>query len=772
MKYFKHLVVEAHRRSLWQVLSVYAVSSWVVLEVAGTLTSVLGLPDWVPSLSLVLLVVGLPIVLATAFVQEGGPRSNEGGREEDAADPSTRETPVPVDARARPFLKRHLTWRRALLGGAAAFSFLILLAGGYVVSWASGVGPWGSLLAQGDLEEGDRILLSQFTNSTDDPAWGPLVTEALRIDLQQLPRLRVLEPGSEEVRGILQRMRVDPNEPLGPTLAREVALRGGYEAYLEGEVGQLGAGYVLTSTLRSTDSGEALASFRETARSDDDLVPALDRFSRKVRERLGEPLRSIYASPPLAEVTTSSLDALRLFTEATNLMDRGDPRAAIPLVEEALELDPEFAMAWRALALAFQRIQRERAREFEAITRAYELSHRLPPRERFLVQAAYYCCVSPNADATFQAYRRMLDLDPDDVAALNNLGNWFWETGEYDLAAEHFERASRVPDPAPEPFLNLIRLRLLQGDPDQAARELDRFAEHHAEHFGVADWRFWLSLIDDDVGRARGALDPFLTDPSRAVGVTSRLWVAALWEGRIAEARRRFDEGRRVRETQADAAGQLLATLQGAHVEIALGDRERGLAGYRRLAESELLYELTPPDRWHFFQALVLALAGLPDEAEEMLRRFDQEVPQEFHERFQTMNRSVEAFISIQRGNPSEAVRILEELRDSMPCRRCYADRMGWALRDAGRLQEAAEEWEAFLSWKDLVHGLEFQAQRHLWVLQRIGPLYEELGDPARALFHYRRLVRLWANADAELQPVVEGARERIRALEGDVASS
>jgi eukaryotic-like serine/threonine-protein kinase len=769
MKLFKHLVVEAHRRSLWQVLGVYAVSSWVVLEVAGTLTSVLGLPDWVPSLSLVLLVVGLPVVLATAFVQEGGPGVKGGRPERDEADPTPPEGPIPADVLAHPFLKRHLTWRRALLGGAVAFSLLAFLAGGYMVSWAAGMGPWGSLLAQGNLEEGDRILLSPFANSTDDPAWGPLVTEALRIDLQQLPRLRVLEPGSEEVRAILGRMRVDQEEPFGPALAREVALRGGYEAYLEGEVGRLGAGYVLTSTLRSTDSGEALASFRETARSDDELVPALDRFSRKVRERLGEPLRSIYASPPLAEVTTSSLDALRLFTEATNLMDRGDPRAAIPLVEEALELDPDFAMAWRVLALAFQRIQRERAREFEAITRAYQLSHRLPPRERLLVQAAYYCCVSPNSDATFQAYRRMLDLDPDDVAALNNLGNWFWGTGEYDLAAEHFERASRVPDPAPEPFLNLIRLRLLQGEPDQAARELDRFAEHHAEHFGVADWRFWLSLIDDDVGRARGALDPFVTDPSRAVGVTSRLWVAALWEGRIAEARRRFDEGRRVRETQSDAAGQLLATLQSAHAEIALGDRERGLAGYRRLVESGVLADLTPPDRWHFFQALVLALGGLPDEAEEMLRRFDEDVPPEFHDRFQSENRSVQAFVAIKRGNPSEAVRILEELRDSMSCRRCYADRMGWALWEAGKPEEAAQEWEAFLSWKDLVHGLEFQAQRHLWVLQRIGPLYEELEDPARALFHYRRLARLWANADADLQPVVERARERIVALEGRV---
>lgn len=249
----------------------------------------------------------------------------------------------------------------------------------------------------------------------------------------------------------------------------------------------------------------------------------------------------------------------------------------------------------------------------------------------------------------------------------------------------------------------------------------------------------------------------------------ARHWMAllALWRGKVAEAREYLRAAERIE--RGEGPGRWLTRrLWTAHAEVAVGDPDRGVRLLRQATEEGLLEELPPGNQLHFVQAIVFGMAGRTEEAEAVLRRFEAEVPEEFQEQFRLWNLSAEALIPLQRGDAEEAVRLLEQVRASLPCRVCYAERMGWALREAGRLREAAEEWETALAWKDItIHGFEWQFTQNMWTLQRIPGLYEELGDTARALHHYRRLVELWEDADAELQPRVEHARQRLAALEG-----
>jgi eukaryotic-like serine/threonine-protein kinase len=778
MNRLRHLILEAHRRSLWQVLGVYLVTSWVVLQVVGQLTQAAGLPPWVPGFSLALLLIGLPIVLATAVVQEGGPGpsqtrapGSEAAAPAASADPAAPHlAPPPAPTADASFLRRNLTWRRALGGGALAFAVLALFIGAYFVSWSSGIGPAGSLVARGDIEHGERIVLADFGTLTPDTTLGRVVTDALRVDLLETRVLRVLE--AADLRETLAHMQVPRGAPLTPELAREVALREGVKAVLEGEVAQAGTGFVLTATVRSAETGRALAALRETAASPDQLIGAIDRLSRRIRERAGESLRSINAGQPLERVTTSSLDALRLFSESDRVFDQGDYYGAIALLDDAVALDPDFAMAWRRLGVTFGNLEVDREREVEAYTRAYELRHRLSARERYLAEARYYGRVLDDRDAMMDAYRRVLRIDPDDRAALNNLGSVYSAAEQHDAAAELFRRALDGPGVSAVAYSNLAHSYFAQGLFDDALAVAEAQLARYPDHRGAADNVFWGRFLAGDEAGARALAERMTADSDVLMRLQghSLLGGLGLWRGRLGEARRHLAEGERLAVDARPTAGAVPAVLRrlfAAHAEVAVGQHERAVALVRGLEQDGLLDDLAPANHWHFFRANVLAMAGAADEADAVMRAFDEEVPIEHHASFWLRNASARSLILIVQGEPGAAIELLEEFRARRGCAICHAERMGWALAETGRLEEAAAEWEAALTWTDRTHAFIWHLGQNLWVQQRIGPLYEELGDTARAAAHYSRLADQWRDADPELQPLVRHARERITALAG-----
>jgi eukaryotic-like serine/threonine-protein kinase len=551
-----------------------------------------------------------------------------------------------------------------------------------------------------------------------------------------------------------------------------VAVREGLQAYLEGEVSRLGAGYVLTANLRDAETERSLASFRETAKGDDDLIASLETLSRRIRERAGESLRSIHAGPGLERVTTSSLPALRLYTESLQPFNRGDYAAAIRLLEEAVALDPDFAMAWRRLSVAWGNQELDRVREREAAEEAYRLRHRLSDRERLLTEARYHRSVTRDEEAQKEAYERVLRIDPYDPHALNNLGLIYTRVGDWDAAEELYQRnVNRPGTPHAVAFRNLIRTRIRRGRVDEALEAVERFAEVHPESMLMFEDVFWVHFIRGDEESARVQVERLLTEAghnlqARIVGhdLAGRL---ALWRGRLADAREHLAESEAAAREVGPSA-HLIWRLFRTQGEVVVGQNERALALLSEAEWEGMFTALPPSDQWHFFHANLLGMAGRPDEAEAVLRRFEEDVPEEFHDRFHYLNESARFFVALHRGDSEGAIGILEYIQTTEPCRLCFAERMGWALREAGRLEEAAEEWEAALAWRDLRHAMNWQLGQNIWIMQRIGSLYEELGDTERALHHYRRLIELWADADPELQPAVERARERIGALESE----
>src|SRR2546430_1797097 len=279
-----------------RVAGLFGLVSLGVLTLVYLLVRVLGLPDWAFAASVGLLTAGLPIMLWTGVIERRRALARTTGR---AAAPAG--------------MQRWVTWRRALLGGVAAFGLLGVGTAAYMAMRLLGIGPVGTLVASGVLAERDRLVLADFENRTTDSTLGPSLTEALRVDLAQSGVIRLLDAAA--VGQALGRMGRAPGAGLDRALARELAQREGAKAVVHGQIDPLGRGYVVSAELVSAADGAALVALRETAKADRAIIGAVDRLSHRLRERIGESLRTIRASDPLEQVTTRSLEALRKYSQ-------------------------------------------------------------------------------------------------------------------------------------------------------------------------------------------------------------------------------------------------------------------------------------------------------------------------------------------------------------------------------------------------------------------------------------------------------------------------
>src|SRR2546430_2160498 len=173
------------------------------------------------------------------------------------------------------------------------------------------------------------LVLADFENRTADSTLGPSLTEALRVDLAQSGVIRLLDVAT--VGQALGRMGRPPSTPLDLAVARELAQREGAKGVVRGQIDPLGRGYVVSAELVSAADGAALVSLRETAQDDGAIIAAVDRLSGKLRERIGESLKTIRASDPLEQVTTRSLEALRKYSQGVRASDAAEMERSAPV---------------------------------------------------------------------------------------------------------------------------------------------------------------------------------------------------------------------------------------------------------------------------------------------------------------------------------------------------------------------------------------------------------------------------------------------------------
>jgi tetratricopeptide (TPR) repeat protein len=777
MNSLKELLRELHRRSVWQVIGIYLATSWGVLNAVDVLTGFAGLPDWTPTMALVLLLIGFPIVTATAVIQKGlpGGRSSvgvadraesevPGGRAVSEGAPSSGpangpEPSVGIDIRTL------FTWRNALLGGAAAGALLLVSGGAYVAMWALGVGPVGSLVAQGVLDSRDPVLLVDFDDRTDGGDLGAIVAEALAVDLGASPVVTLL--GDDAVENALRLMDRDPSESLTSDLAREVALRTNIKAYIEGEVTRVGSRYLIVARIVSPLSGEALVSLREEAAGDDDLLPAIDRLSQGLREKLGESLRDIRLGAPLEEVTTGSFEALRKLTQAEAAEEEGDYALAERLLEEAIALDPEFAMAHRKLSVLFFNTGRPSELIDEAATLAYQYRHRLTDRERYLTEANYHANVTRDDLAALEAYDALLSLDPDDAAALNNSANILRRLTRHREAQDRLDRAVGVPRGSSSvAYFNNARTRFLLADTAGTLEAIRAYRERYPGHI----YQTWADLLETmAVGETAGVEGRIrAVSESRDLGVVRRQaarWgmAAAIGRGALSRALEWIDGVSPV-VWPFSYAGYLPGGTGVADVRYwILDDPEGAVEALQTLSETSFEMEAADQRPWGEMVS-IYALSGRPDLARELLARWQTELAQVPYPVVAAHQATARAMIDVAEGRTSTALDEIGDAARDLGCPRCFEQQRAVILEGLGRLDEAITIWRTVRDYPALGESSGFE---RAVARKRLGPLLEAAGDTAGAIAAYQEFADAWADADPELQPQVTHARGRIAALGG-----
>lgn len=303
------------------------------------------------------------------------------------------------------------------------------------------------------LSETDTVLLADFANKTGDPVFDDTLKQAVSVQLSQSPYLNILSEA--RIRGTLQLMTQPADTKLTSDVAREVCQRSGSKAYIAGSIANLGSQYVVGLDAANCQTGDVLAREQETAQGKERVLGALDSATTRLREKLGESLKSVRKfDTPLAEATTASLEALQAYSVGTYERQVNDSKA-LPSLKRAIELDPEFASAYEALGVCYYNLGQTGLGR-ENFTKAFELRDRVSEREKFVIAARYYEYVTGDLHKAIETYQLWAEAYPRSATAHANLGSLHGSIGQFERAIPETVEAVRLEPDAGAHYANLV----------------------------------------------------------------------------------------------------------------------------------------------------------------------------------------------------------------------------------------------------------------------------------------------------------------------------
>jgi len=595
----------------------------------------------------------------------------------------------------------------------------------------------------------DTILLTDFVNTTGEPVFDGTLKQALSVQLGQTPFLNIYP--EERVRETLRFMGKSPEDRITRDIGREICERQGIKALLTGSIASLGSHYIITLEAINAHTGDPIAREQIEAEQKEKVLSSLGTAAMNLRQKLGESLNSIKKyDVAIEQATTSSLEALKAFSMGNEERNKGRTREALNHYKRAIELDPNFAMAYARIAVYYgNQDQIESAKEY--VEKAFALRERVSEREKLYIMEKYYSYMTGEFDKRADVLQTWASQYPNDYIPHNNLALSYLTLGRFEEGQKEAQLAIELSPANLSARTNLIGSFFGQDRFDEAEQAINELARINPESGSTYFDRYSIAFIRGDKAGMDAQTNAVKGKASEVDFLTTLAAVSAYY-GKLKEAEGLIQRAREGFKSQGRIENEAQATVFLALRQASLGKCQQakqntaaGLALIRGRISLSAAGE-------------VAAICNDVTLAQSIMDEIQKAYPQDTFA-VSLLVPAMKAELELNRGNGAAAVQLLE------PTRRFdfgFAGGVGniflrgLAYLQQGMTAEAVSEFQKIL------------ARRGVDMLTTVRPLtrlylaraYVKLGDTAKARKEYQDLLALWKDADPDLQPLIEAKKE------------
>jgi serine/threonine protein kinase len=608
------------------------------------------------------------------------------------------------------------------------------------------------------LTDKDTIVIADFVNTTGDAVFDDTLKQALTIGLRQSPYLNILS--NETLKQTLALMKQPPDEHLSRQVAREICQRTSSAAVIEGSISGLGNSYVVGLQATGCSTGDALAQEQIQAQRKEDVLEALSEAMTNLRPKLGESLTTVQKfDTPLFQATTSSLEALKAFSLGVAASDRGTASDGIPYYHHAIELDPNFALAYSFLGVLYAANLQEPDLAAENFQRAYELRDRVSEREKLSITSNYYSFVTGELDKGMQTEQLFAKTYPKDHEPHLFRGVLASYLGNYQEEIQEELVALRMSPDTTGPYTNLMDGYTALGRLDESKEIGHKALAAKLEGQFLRDDLYLIAFLEGDTEEMKRQLQA----TTGKTGVEDLLLAAESdtqsYYGRLAKAR---DLTKQAVQSALRAEEKETAALW--RLNSALREAEFGNAGRARQDLKEGLVIASTRDV-RTLAALTLACVGDLAQAKRTADALQKEHPLNT-----TLNHfwlpTIRAYIELRAGHPTQAVALLQDAGPfdlAFPLPQYseggtlyppYVRAQAYLALHQGK--EATAEFQKFIDHRTIV------ANYPLASLARLGlaRAYDLQGYTTKSRTAYQDFFALWKDADPDIPILMQAKAE------------